>query len=86
MKIHEKIIGLHVLTDRELPYPRSLLKIMESAISGGARDKHEMTSWARRQSYRRERLSRFFSTDQDKLLIAFRAENRAWNSIDNSPG
>ena len=45
MKIHEKIIGLHVLTDRELPYPRSLLKIMESAISGGApvlqlRDKH----------------------------------------------
>lgn len=36
MKLHEKIIGLHVLTDRDIPYPRSLLKIMESAISGGA--------------------------------------------------
>jgi thiamine-phosphate pyrophosphorylase len=36
MKIHEKIKGLHVLTDRELAYPRSLLEIVESVVSGGA--------------------------------------------------
>jgi len=35
MKVHEKIKGLHVLTDRELAYPISLLKIMKLAISSG---------------------------------------------------
>ena len=36
MKLHEKIKGLHVLTDRDLARPKSLLKIMESVVSGGA--------------------------------------------------
>lgn len=36
MKVREKIKGLHVLTDRELAYPRSLLEIIKLVISGGA--------------------------------------------------
>jgi len=36
MTILKKIKGLHVLTDSKLAYPKSLLTIIESAISGGA--------------------------------------------------
>jgi len=33
---NKEIIGLHVLTDRELVKPRSLIKVIELAIEGGA--------------------------------------------------
>ncbi len=36
MRVYEKIKGLHVLTDKNLAYPRPLLELMKSAIAGGA--------------------------------------------------
>ena len=34
--INQEIIGLHVLTDRQLVEPRSVIEVIEMVIEGGA--------------------------------------------------